>query len=290
MREYLFKIGNFEIRIYSLMYILSLFLSIFLVKKDNILRKRINLTDKEIEDYAFMTLFSGIIGARIYYVIFRWDIYKENPISALYIWNGGLAIHGGIIGGLLAIYLYSKIKKQNLFALTDITVIPLILSQAIGRIGNLANGEIHGVPVFTPLSVIFKGNFNDWWQVYQNSSFAYKSTFHDLVPWGIVFPLNTPAGQEFPNYSLHPAMLYEMVLNLIAFCFLYFYLRKKEPKPGIISFTYLILYAVIRFFVSFFRAEDLMFFGFRAPHIISIIMAIIGILGIIYIKNKKTND
>lgn len=289
MKPYLLKIGNFELRIYSLMYIISLFLSIFIVKKDSILRKRIPLTDKQIEDYAFITMISGLIGARTYYVLFRWDIYKDNPITSLYVWQGGLAIHGGIIGGMIGIFIYSKIKKINFFSLTDITVVPLLLSQGLGRIGNFFNGEIHGVPTFTPFKVIFSGNFTEWFSNYQMSSFEVKSTYHNLVPWGIVFPSNTPAGQEFPNYALHPAMLYEMILNILGFLLLWFVIRKKNYKPGIISFIYLILYALIRSFVSFFRAEDLMFFGIRAPHAISIVMLLVSIIGIIYI-NKRDDE
>lgn len=283
MKPYLFKIGKFELRVYSLMYIISLFLSIFIVKRDNILRKRLTLSDKEIEDYAFLVMICGLIGARIYYVIFRFDIYKDNLLSMLYVWQGGLAIHGGIIGGVIGIYLYSKYKKQDFFALTDITVVPLLLSQGLGRIGNFFNGEIHGVPVFTPLKVIFQGNFKQWWEMYQKLPYDMQASYKNVVPWGIVFPDNTPAGMEFPSYLLHPAMIYELILNILGFLFLYFFMRKKNFKKGVISFTYLILYAVIRSFVSMFRAEDLMFYSIRAPHLISIIMVIIAILGLGYI-------
>lgn len=285
---YLFKIGFFELRIYSLMYIIALFVGIKIAQMDYISRKR-SLDDKKtIEDFAFICLFSGLIGARIYYVLLRWEFYKDNLSEIIKVWHGGLAIHGGIIGGIIAIFIYSKIKRVDFFALTDLAVSPLILGQALGRLGNLANGEIHGVPTFTPLKVIFTNTFSKWWSYYQALPIAEQAKFKPLVPWGIVFPSNTPAGIEFPSYPLHPAMIYEAILNLMAFLILYFVIRKKEYNKGILSMVYLIFYAVIRIFVSTFRAEDLMIFNIRAPYIISIIMIIFSIFGIIYIK--KLNE
>lgn len=286
MRPYLFKIGSLEIRIYSLMYIISLFLGIFIAKKDKIQRKRLELEDVQIENYAYIVLLGGIIGARLYYVIFNHTQYIDNPISALYIWQGGLAIHGGIIGGIISILIYSKLKNQNFFALTDLTVIPLILAQSLGRIGNFFNGEVHGVPVFTPLKVIFSNNFKSFWQMYQNLPLKDKLEYKDLF-YGIKFPLDTPAGIEFPGYYLHPAMLYECVLNFLCFLFMWFIYRKRNVKIGQMSFMYLILYGIVRFFVSFFRAEDLMIYNLRLPHIVSLVMIVIGIIGLNIAKRGK---
>lgn len=117
---------------------------------------------------------------------------------------------------------------MNLWVLTDMAVGPLLFGQFLGRFGNLANGEVHGVPTFTPLSIIFSGKFNEWWIKYQSMSTTAQAQFKQLVPWGLVFPLNTPAGSEFPNLPLHPAMLYEAFLNLIGFTILWFYFRKKN--------------------------------------------------------------
>lgn len=288
MKPYLFKIGEFELRVYSLMYIIALFLAIFIAQHDSIFKKHGILSNKQIEDFAFIELFSGLIGARIYYVLLRWDYYSKSLKEIPAVWHGGLAIHGGIIGGLIGVYIYSKIHKINVFVLTDMIVSPLILGQALGRIGNFANGEIHGVPTFTPLRVIFSGKFNEWWAMYNKLDIISQSKFKPLVPWGVVFPIDSPAGSEFPMYPLHPAMLYEMVFNFIGFLLLWFYFRKKEYKSGILSMIYLIMYAIIRIFVSAFRAEDLLLCGIKMPYIISIIMIIIAIIGIKMLqKNKK---
>ena len=283
MKTYLFKIGSFEIRIYSLMYIIALLLAIFIAGKD---KKSCINNKKDVEDFAYTALFSGLIGARIYYVLLKWEYYSLYPQDILAVWKGGLAIHGGIIGGIIGVIIFSKIKNYNFFDLTDLAVSPLILGQALGRIGNLANGEIHGVPTFTPISVIIKGNFKEWWAYYNSLTVLEQSKFKNIVPWGIVFPDNTPAGIEFPSYKLHPAMIYELILNFIAFLIMFFVLRKKNLKRGILSMYYLIFYGVIRIIVSTFRAEDLMFYGIKAPYIISTIMIIVGLLGIIILNNK----
>ena len=101
MRPYLFKIGAFELRYYSLMYILAFLIGIYIASKDLVAKKR-GVTDKKmIEDYAFWAMMTGLIGARVYYVIFRFSDYIGDPISIFKVWEGGLAIHGGIIGAFI---------------------------------------------------------------------------------------------------------------------------------------------------------------------------------------------
>ena len=114
----------------------------------------------------------------------------------------------------------------------DFAAAPLLLGQALGRFGNFMNGEIHGVPVFTPWKVIFsiKPDFYSWYNTYLSMDIFEKLKYKALVPWGIVFPNTLPAGMEFPNIPLHPAMLYEMVLNFLGFIFIFFYLRKRRIR------------------------------------------------------------
>ncbi len=290
MKPVLIKIGAFELRIYSLMYILAFLFGIFIASKDEIARKRGIKDRKLIEDFAFYTMICGLIGARLYYVLLKFDEYIADPISILKVWEGGLAIHGGIIGGFIGSYIFAKKNKISLWVLTDMAVGPLLFGQFLGRFGNLANGEVHGVPTFTPLSVIFSGKFTEWWNSYQMMSLAEQSKFKEIVPWGLVFPENSPAGMEFPNYPLHPAMLYEGILNLICFIILWFYFRKKEYKPGVLSMIYLIMYALIRSFVSIFRVEDLSLFGMKAPYIISILMLLAALFGIKYFNSRNIEN
>ncbi len=293
MNPIFLKIGEFELRYYGLMYAIAFLLGMYIAKK---LGEKRNIEKGLIEDFAFFAMISGLIGGRLYYVIFT---FKDNYLGQAWwkifaVWEGGMAIHGGIIGGLIGCIVFAKLKKLKILDLTDIAVIPLILGQAIGRIGNFMNGEIHGVPVFTPWRIIFSnGKFYSWWEKYQNLSQTEQLKFKDLVPWGIEFKQGTPAGNEFPGYELHPAMLYEMVLNFAAFwILLYLFQKRSNIKRGYISAFYLIMYSIIRIFVSFFRAEDIMFLGFRLPHVVGIItiLATMLMLGILSKMYKKDNE
>lgn len=289
MQPVFISIGGFQIHYYGLMYAIAFIVGIQLAKK---MAKERGFDPNEIENYAFIAIISGLLGGRLYYVLFQWDYYLANPREILAVWNGGMAIHGGIIGGIIGTVLYGKFKKINPLTLGDYAAAPFLLGQAIGRIGNLMNGEVHGVPTFTPWNVIFQWQpkFQEWYSQYLQLSLEEQSTFTDKVPWGLSFPLDSPAGFEFPNLALHPAMLYEALLNIIGFFILWFVLRKKEKKaPGFLWWNYMIFYSINRILVSFFRAEDLMFFGLRAPHVISILLMFVAGVGLYIGKRQEQN-
>ena len=285
MNPILFSIGKIKITYYGLMYAISFILGIELGKRYG---KQKGISPETIENYAFAAMLSGLIGGRLYYVLFNLDYYINYPADIIAVWKGGMAIHGGILGGIIGTCIYGFIKKTNPLLLADIAAPSLLLGQAIGRIGNFMNGEIYGVPTFTPFKVIFtlKPKFYEWYSYYLSLPFSEKMNFKEKVPWGIVFPENSPAGSEFPNMALHPAMFYELILNLIGFLFIWFFLKNKKYANGTIACSYIIIYSIIRIFVSFFRAEDLMFFDIRAPHLISIILITISLVTIKIINRK----
>ncbi|MBZ4642748.1 MAG: prolipoprotein diacylglyceryl transferase [Deferribacteraceae bacterium] len=306
MFPYIFKIGNFEIRYYSLMYLIGILLTLFFTKKK---AKKLGLNPEEIENLILFTFIGGILGARIYYVLFRWDFYKNTPFEMFAIWHGGLAIHGGIIGGFITFLLFSKLKKIRALLFGDLILPFLLLAQGIGRFGNFANGEAHGVPTITPPSIIFslKNKFPEFWSTVLGTlnlknnpssisslkemvesgkkiTILFENKIYELkyyVPWGISFPEKyfPPAYQEFGRLPVHPTFFYEMILNFIAAAFL-IYLWKNDNNigRGKITGLYLIFYGLIRGFVTTFRADDLMIGLLRAPHLASIIMVIIGII------------
>ena len=256
------------------MYAIAFFIGIEIAKY---MAKERNFNPAIIENYAFVAMISGLLGGRLYYVLFNLDYYLSNPSEILATWHGGMAIHGGIIGGIIGTFIYGKFKKLNPLTLGDFAAAPLILGQALGRFGNFMNGEVHGVPTFTPWNVIFsvKPQFYQWYSEYLKMPLLEKVNYRELVPWGLVFPTSSPAGSEFPNIPVHPAMLYELILNFIGFLFIWFVLRKRPNKaPGYLWWSYIIIYSFIRIFVSFFRAEDLMIFNLRAPHLVSILLII----------------
>lgn len=305
MFPYIFKIGNFELRYYSLMYLLGILISIYFVKRRG---KSLGFDPQKIENIILFTFIGAILGARMYYVLFKWEFYKNTPMEMFAIWHGGLAIHGGVIGGVIALFFLSRAYKLRMFALGDMIVPFLLLSQGIGRFGNFANGEAHGVPTITPLSVIFsvKNRFPEFWaavlktlnidnnpvsisnikSILENSSlnvnfdgFVYNLKYY--VPWGISFPPKylPPAYMEFGTLPVHPTFFYEMILNFIgAFFLIYLWKNDSEIGKGRLMGLYLIFYGLIRAFVTFFRADDLMIGFLRAPHLASLIMIIIGLI------------
>jgi len=247
----LVEIGPITIRYYGLMYVIA-FVVGFILLTNEVRRKGLALSKEDLLDLLLWTIPAAILGARLYYVAFRWDVYAQHPIDIVKIWEGGLAIHGGVLAGALAVWLFARRKRVRFLALADALAPSLILGQAIGRIGNLMNGDAYGLPT--------------------------------TLPWGIRFPADSPAGMAYPGLATHPSMIYEMILNLIVFATLWG-TRKRGYKDGFSTAVYFILYAVGRSIVSITRGDSLWLgpipgIGMvRAAHAISLVFVIgFGIL------------
>jgi phosphatidylglycerol:prolipoprotein diacylglycerol transferase len=242
----LFKYGFIEIRFYGLMYVLAIIIGSYLLKSE-VRRRGIKLAEDDVTSFLMWVVISGIIGARLYYVAFKLDYFLPAPAEIIAIWHGGLAIHGGIIGGIIGGWIYLKRRSIPFWKAADASAPVLIMGQTLGRFGNFMNGDAHGLPT--------------------------------LMPWGVVFPLQSPAGMEFPGVPLHPAMLYEFVLNLSIFLLLWFKIRKRETKDGFVFALYIVLYSLGRFFVEIFRADSLMFGPLKTAQLLSVIMVcVVGYL------------
>lgn len=245
MRPVLVQLGPLTIRYYGLMYVIAFVIGFILLAREA-RRKGLSVSTDDLLDLVLWMIPSAILGARLYYVAFRWDVYGRNPIDILKIWEGGLAIHGGVLAGALAVYLFTRWRKVTFWSLTDALVPSLVLGQAIGRIGNLMNGDAYGIST--------------------------------TLPWGIRFPAESPAGMAYPGLATHPSMLYEMALNLMIFGYLWA-IRKRGQKDGFSTAMYFILYAIARSIVSFTRGDSLWIGPIRAAHVISAIFVIgFGIL------------
>lgn len=242
MHPVLIEIGPFSIRYYGLMYVLGIIIAIFLVRSE-VRRKRLPLSEDEQMNLLLFTVLAGIIGARLYYVVFNWPYYRQFPWEIPAVWRGGLAIHGGVLGGICAVLWFARRKTIPLLRLTDVVAPPLILGQALGRFGNFMNGDAHGVPT--------------------------------TLPWGVVFAPGTPAGAQFPNIPLHPTMLYEMAINLGIFAYLWS-TRKRPAKDGYTTMRYLLLYSLGRFGVEFLRADSLWFGPFRTAQLVSLVLIVLS--------------
>ena len=218
------------------------------------------------EDFMVNLLFWGVIfginGARFYYVIFNFDYYRYNLLEVFKVWNGGLAIHGGILAGFITIAFICYRKKINLIKILDYLVVGLILAQAIGRWGNFFNGEAHGA--LTTLS--------------------YLENLH--LPKFIIDGMYING-----NYYI-PTFLYESIWCFIGFIIMIILRKKVFMKVGYLTSFYLVWYGIERFFVEGIRTDSLMFLSLRVAQLVSILMIIIGIVLFIYSlkKGKKYGE
>ncbi len=240
MHPVFIRIGPFEIRYYGLMYLIAFVVGYFLIRAE-VRRRGLPLSTEDLLDLFLVTIPLGLLGARLYYVLFRLDFYAANPLEIFAIWHGGLAIHGGLLGGLLGLWLFSRWKRVRFLSLGDCVVPAVILGQALGRIGNFMNGDAYGLPT--------------------------------TLPWGIVFPPSSPAGQAYPGVPLHPTMFYELIGNLLVFGVLW-RLRKRPAKPGFLVAIYFLGYGIVRGLVSTFRGDSLWLGPVRAAHVASALMVL----------------
>ena len=255
MNRTILSIGNFHIYWYSVLIATGIIIGLYLLLKE---ASKQNISKDTIIDIAFYTIIWGIIGARIYYVIFNIKPYLSNPLSILYVWEGGLAIYGGIIGGLITLIYQAKKKNIALGKLTDMIVPSLILAQAIGRWGNFFNQEAHGGIV----------------------SLEFLKNIH--IPNFII------KGMYINGNYYHPTFLYESLWCLLGFILLVIIRRLlKNSKDGTLTFIYLIWYGIGRFFIEGLRTDSLYLGIFRISQIVSIVIIIIGIIGLIYNKRKE---
>lgn len=250
-------LGFIQIYWYSIFIFLGVFLASFVILRE---AKRQKINEDFIINLIFYGVIFGLVGARLYYVVFNLDYYSKYPLEILEIWNGGLAIHGGIIFGLLTILIYCKKYNAKTLKVLDITVVGLILGQAIGRWGNFFNGEAYGA----------------------------ITTLEHLQKIGL--PQFLIDGM-FINGAYHqPAFLYESIWNLFGFFALLIVRRYKYLKNGQLTGVYLIWYSVGRFFIEAMRTDSLMLGDFRIAQIVSIIGVIVGILMLIFCKKGTRFD
>ena len=253
MDPYIFEFGNFGLRWYSVLFLTGAIIGIILLLKEG---KRFEISTDFLFNLAFWAIIFGIIGARAYYVLFNFNLYKNDPITILKIWEGGLAIHGGIIGGLITIVIYCKKYDMRIFRITDLVVPSLILAQAIGRWGNFFNSEAHGAA----------------------TTLAHLQSLH--IPQFII------KGMNISEIYYEPTFLYESIFCLIGFLIMIIIRRTKYIKIGALSSFYLMYYSIVRFFIEGMRTDSLMLGGFKAAQIVSIILFLAGLVSMLIISRK----
>jgi len=255
MSRILITIGNINIYWYSVMILIGVMVAIYLSSHES---KKMNMSEY-IDTLIFKVLISGIIGARLYYIIFNFDFYKYDLLSIFKIWEGGLAIYGGIIGGFIAIIYNSKKYQKNILETIDILAPGLIIAQSIGRWGNFFNQEAHGTKV----------------------TYSFLKKIH--LPNFII------EGMHIDNVYYHPTFLYESLWCLLGFIILIIIRKITKRKKGIVTYSYCIWYGIGRFLIEGLRTDSLYLGNFRISQIVSLILIILGIIGILIecLKNKK---
>ncbi len=188
-----------------------------------------------------------IIFARLYYVIFEWDEFRDKPLSIFNLRTGGLGFYGGVIGGIIAVLIVTKIRRFSLSRMMDLLVVYIPLGQGIGRWGNFFNQEAFGYNTDLP------------WGMYSDGTYSYLLR----------------AGIGDPSLPVHPTFLYEFLANMVIFAILVF-VRRKSVRPYVTTAWYMLLYGLVRFFVESLRTDSLYILntGLRASMVLSAVMVI----------------
>lgn len=247
--------GFIQIYWYSVIMLFAILTGSFIFYK--ILRKN-GISEFHITNILFYAILFGIIGARVYYVLFNLDYYLKYPIEILEVWNGGLAIHGALIGGIISIFVYCYKHKINVLKITDAAAVSIILSQSIGRWGNFFNSEAHGtVTTLTFLKKLMIPNF------------IIKGMYID--------------GEYFL-----PTFLFESIWDLLGFIILFLLYKKyKKLRLGQLTGIYFMWYSFGRFFIEILRTDSLMISNVALVLLIMIILMLT--LFIIYKRYRLIN-
>ena len=265
-------IGNFGIALYGIVIALGMILGLTLASR---IAKKTGQDPDMIWDLAAPLLILSILGARIYYVIFMWDYYKDDPIQIFNIRGGGLAIYGGIIAGAITLYVYCKVKKQKFPLVLDTVIYGLLVGQILGRWGNFFNREVFGE--------------------YTDNLFAMRIPV-SMVRERDISPTIAAHMTEGTNYiQVHPTFLYEGMWNLAILILLLLYLKHKK-FDGEIALLYFAGYGIGRALIESIRTDQLYITGTTIPVslVLGIVMAVASILADLIIRmrlrKKETAD
>jgi phosphatidylglycerol:prolipoprotein diacylglycerol transferase len=245
-----FQLGPLSIRWYGILMASAIALGFWLAHRE---ARAQGLPADAILAAAQWAVLAGLVGARLYEVIFNWDYYGQYPAKILAVWEGGLAIHGGLIAGpAVGIWLAWRWRLPILKSL-DVAAPSIAIGQAIGRWGNFFNQEAFGTPTDLP------------WKLY-------------------IAPLHRPAAYEQFEY-FHPTFLYESLWDLGVFLLLVLWLRPRlRARPGALFFCYVWLYSLGRLLIESIRLDSFWVWGFRVAQITSVVGLIVGAVGLILIS------
>jgi phosphatidylglycerol:prolipoprotein diacylglycerol transferase len=215
------------------------------------------ITEDDVMTTAFWCTIGGLVGARLFHVVDQWDYYSQRPLQILLLNEGGIAIFGAIVGGTVGGVVYALVRRLPVGLLLDAGGVGLILGQAIGRIGDVINGEHHGLPL--PAD----------------------------SPWAVTYVNpNTLGERGIPN---HLAVGYEQVWDLLIFGVL-LGLWGRLPRAGMLFWLYLLLYSVGRFFITFFRQDTIAAMGLTQAQLVSLGCVAVSIWALIYLLTRPVRS
>ena len=247
----LLHLGHFALRWYGLIVVTAASVGIWVALRE---AKRKGLSEYQFADAIPWVIVGGLIGARLFHVIDHWpDEYAANPLRALYVWEGGLAIWGGVIGGLAALALFAWRRALPLAVLLDTAVPGLVLGQAIGRIACIITGDAVGKPTTGPFGL------------------AYSNPGAMVPQLGVYYS---------------PTPIYEILMNLTIFAVVW-RLRKRPLPDGALFLVYLVLYSIGRFVITFWSAYKIVALGFNQAQWISLVGLAVGVPALIYLLRHR---
>jgi phosphatidylglycerol---prolipoprotein diacylglyceryl transferase len=259
--EEIFQLGGFRLKWYGVLIAAAVLIGVNLSMR---LARTRYIDPETIADLAIWLVLGAIPAARLYYVAFQWSNYSQHPEQIIKIWEGGIAIHGAIIGGSIAAMIFAKFKQVSFWQLADIVAPSVALGQAIGRWGNFFNSEAFGSPT-------------------------------DL-PWKLFIPAERRPSMYRGFEYFHPTFLYESLWNLLVFTGLMWLFinnnRHQRLKTGSIFLVYLIAYSIGRFGVEGLRTDSLMFGSLRTAQLVSLAGMAVGSIGLswLYIRQRRLPD
>ena len=254
MNRVFISIGGFNIYWYSFLIFIAV---LFGYEIAVVYSKKLKYSTLDVMDMLFLMIVWGIIGARLYYVIFNFDAFRDNFLDIFKVWEGGLAIYGGIIGGSLYILYRCYKKKLSFIKILDIYSLSLLLGQAIGRWGNFFNSEAYG------------------------GITSYDSLKRMMLPEFII------KGMYIDGAYREPLFLYESIWCLIGVIFIILIRKQYEYKEGRQIGFYLFWYGLGRFVIEWFRSDSLYIGKFKVSQVLSLILCIVGLVSLIVISSKS---
>ena len=262
-------IGNFSVAYYGIVIAIGMLAGLGIACW---MAKRTGQKTDTYFDLALVAIICSVIGARVYYVIFRWDLYKDDLLSVFNLRQGGLAIYGGVIAAIITVFVFSRVRKLSMGLLCDTAGLGLVLGQVIGRWGNFFNREAFGG--------------------YTNNLFAMQIKLDEVggvISDSVANHIKVVNGIEY--IQVHPTFLYESLWNLCLFIGIMLY-RKHKKFEGELASIYMIGYGIGRFFIESLRTDQLVIkgIGIAISQVVSIILIIAGITIIIRNRCKLRRD